>query len=152
MMSKLDVILFILLIHGILHQVFSFKLVNRILPSFAISSDSLTDATTEVSKSSVTSVSRVPTVNTKAFDISISNPFGPIVKNIESCRQELISIVNGSLEMETNFYHCRIEYLSKVLQANFIPIQTIPFLNLAMQGEWRFRYSNTLIPQKDNDL
>lgn len=100
----------------------------------------------------------LPTVNTKSYLISLSNPFGPAVKSIDIAKDELLKILDNELSMSisdtngSNFFHGRIEYLLKILESRFIPIQTIPFLNLAIGGDWNMRYSNVLTPHKDENL
>lgn len=50
---------------------------------------------------------------------------------------------HGSLDMHQQL---RVEYLIKYLESVFVPIQTVPFLNLAMEGHWRKVYSNLATP------
>jgi hypothetical protein len=94
----------------------------------------------------------IPTINTKNFQISVLNPFGPSIKSLAEAKVELRDILTDHLHMDETFRHGRIEYLVKVLESRFIPIQTLPFLNLALEGEWNLKYSNVLTPHKDANL
>lgn len=95
----------------------------------------------------------VPTINTANLDISMSNPFGPAVLSVSECRKELLSILRKEIVMdEQQFYHARVEYLTKVLEGTFVPAQTIPFLQLILAGDWYLAYSNVLIPRADPTL
>ena len=95
----------------------------------------------------------LPTIDSKKMNISASNPFGPPVYSISQCRNELLSILRKQTLIEEGpFYHYRIEYLTKYLEAGFIPAQTIAFLQLILSGEWLMAYSNVLTPRADQSL
>lgn len=90
--------------------------------------------------------------NTKAYQISLSNPFGPKIEIKKDALKELSDILSGKLIFENNFKHGRLEYIIKFLQSTYIPIQTIPFLNLAVSGRWEHMYSNIFMPMPSDNL
>jgi hypothetical protein len=94
----------------------------------------------------------VPIVNTAGMNISASNFFGKQVLSIKECKSELTGLLSNTIEIEEEFLNYRIEYLTKYLEYKYIPIQTIPFLNFALTGEWAMLYSNTLRPREDPTL
>lgn len=95
----------------------------------------------------------VPIANTASMDISVTNPFGPAVLSLTECQQELLSLLRREIAIENeSFYHCRIEYLTKVLEQTYIPAQTVPFLQFILTGEWKQLYSNVLTPRADATL
>jgi hypothetical protein len=95
----------------------------------------------------------VPVVNTANMEISVSNPFGPPVLSLTECQKELLSLLRQETTLENeSFYHCRVEYLTKVLEQSYIPAQTLPFLQLILAGEWEQMYSNVLTPRADETL
>eukprot|EP01031_Cornospumella_fuschlensis_P040642 gene40642-49551_t len=87
----------------------------------------------------------VPLVTGFFSDISVENPVGSVVKSVSAAREELLLLLSPGAAPLTAHQHMRVEYLSKVLEKSNIPIQTIPFLNLAVQGSWRQVYSNVLL-------
>jgi hypothetical protein len=97
-----------------------------------------------------TIIRAVPIINTASLNISVTNPFSFPVKSINDAREELHQIlVTGATEA---FHHYRVEYLTKVLESSYIPIQTIPFMNFALSGDWSLVYSNVLTPRADPTL
>lgn len=83
---------------------------------------------------------KLPIINTSMFEISLEQPFGEAIKSPIKAKEELIQIV--SQPVDSLDQHFRIKYLIQVLQATYIPIQTIPFLLLALSGTWKKCYSN----------
>ena len=94
----------------------------------------------------------VPVVNTAGMNISASNYFGKQVLSTAECKRELIGLLTNAIEIEEEFLDYRVEYLTKYLEYKYIPIQTTPFLNFALSGEWAMLYSNILTPRADDTL
>ena len=94
----------------------------------------------------------VPVVNTAGMNISASNFFGKQVLSTAECKRELIGLLRDEIEIEAEFLAYRLEYLTKYLEYKYIPIQTTPFLNFALSGEWAMLYSNILTPRADETL
>lgn len=92
----------------------------------------------------------IPVVNTAGLNISAANFFGRQVFSVDECRLELVGLLRGEIEIEEEFLHYRVEYLTKYLEYKYIPIQTIPFLNFALSGEWDILYSNAITPRADD--
>ncbi|RYG64626.1 hypothetical protein EON64_13590 [archaeon] len=86
----------------------------------------------------------VPLVTGFYSEISVENPVGPVVRSLCVARDELLHLIKADVALSVQ-QHMRIEYLSKVLEKCHIPIQTVPFYNLATQGCWRQVYSNVLL-------
>ena len=94
----------------------------------------------------------VPVANTAGMNISAANFFGRQVLSTVECKAELIGLLTDSIEIEEEFLDYRVEYLTKYLEYKYIPIQTTPFLNFALSGEWAMLYSNILTPRADETL
>jgi hypothetical protein len=94
----------------------------------------------------------IPIVNTASMNISAANFFGRQVLSTAECKQELIGLLTKAIEIEDEFFDYRVEYLTKYLEYNYIPIQTIPFLNFALSGNWDMLYSNALVTRADKTL
>lgn len=94
----------------------------------------------------------VPTAQTGDHKISTNNPFGTYVNSSQEAIAELVSLTTQDWKDATQYSHLRIEYLTKYLESTYIPIQTIPFLNLALEGEWNLCYSNVLTPPREDKL
>jgi hypothetical protein len=105
-----------------------------------------------------TSQPSVAIANTASFNISVQNPFGPIVSRAQA-RDELLSLLaaepgDGTTAGDNggSTLPFRVDYLIKVLEDGFIPPQTVAFFNLIVGGEWELLYSNVLTPRKDDQL
>ena len=94
----------------------------------------------------------IPVVNTAGLNISAANFFGRQVFSVDESRLELVGLLRGEIEIEEEFLHYRVEYLTKYLEYKYVPIQTIPFLNFALSGEWDILYSNALTPRADDSF
>jgi hypothetical protein len=92
----------------------------------------------------------VPIINRGRLEISVDSPYGDVVKSRTAAKAELLDIVSaeiGSLDA-----HYRLEYLVKVLAKAHTPVQTIPFLNMVLEGRWAKKYSNTHTPRAVQEL
>lgn len=94
----------------------------------------------------------IPIVNTASMNISAANFFGKQVLSTTECKKELIGLLTKKIEIEEEFLDYRIEYLTKYLEYKYVPIQTIPFLNFALSGNWDMLYSNALVTRADKSL
>ena len=105
----------------------------------------------------------VPIINSAALQISAMNPFGPSVANLKTSeiKDEIISLAHNRHNAQSRSSdlkymeppeHFRLEYLVKVLEQRYTPIQTIPFLNLVFAGTWSKLYTNTLSRKADSNL
>ena len=94
----------------------------------------------------------VPVANTAGMNITAANFFGRQVLSTAECKTELIGLLTNRIEIEKEFMDYRVEYLTKYLEYKYIPIQTTPFLNFALTGEWDMLYSNILTPRADESL
>ena len=105
----------------------------------------------------------VPIINSASLQISAMNPFGSSVGNLKTSeiKDEIISLANNRYNIQSRSSdlkymeppdHFRLEYLVKVLEQRYIPIQTIPFLNLVFAGTWSKLYTNTLSRKADSNL
>lgn len=94
----------------------------------------------------------IPIVNTASMNISAANFFGRQVLSTAECKRELIGLLSKTIEIEEEFLDYRVEYLTKYLEYKYIPIQTIPFLNFALSGNWDMLYSNALVTRADKTL
>lgn len=90
------------------------------------------------------------TENVISHEISLENPFGNPCSRVSDAKMELLQLVD--FPSKTFDVHSRIDYLAKVLQSSFIPFQTIPFLNLAISGDWNKSYSSIRCPRPSPDF
>ena len=105
----------------------------------------------------------VPTVNSASLQISVANPFGPSTANLKTSeiKDEILGLLHNqhSPRQQSNALkymelpvHFRLEYLVKVLEQRYVPIQTIPFLNLVLAGSWSKLYTNSISRKADSNL
>jgi hypothetical protein len=99
----------------------------------------------------------LPVFNRNKVQVSVDNPYGERSSSKTAAVDELLGHLtrgvqnssihqihgHGSLDMHQQL---RVEHLIKYLESVFVPIQTVPFLNLAMEGHWRKVYSNLITP------
>lgn len=96
---------------------------------------------------------KLPIFNRNRLVISLNNPFGTKLTSKQDAIDELLSICNEMNKFEILLdKQYRLEYIVMYLESNYIPIQTIPFLNMAIDGKWLKLYSNLLTPRACVDL
>ena len=86
----------------------------------------------------------VPIVNRQSRSI-ISEIQPKENENINTARAELLLLVSNSVPLSFD-QHIRLEYLVKRVESSFTPVQTIPFLKLALCGTWCKKYTNVVTP------
>lgn len=98
----------------------------------------------------------VAVFNPVALNISASNPFGTKATSREDAKRELQTIIasreSACASTSAEFDRFRLDYLVKYLESTHVPIQTAPFLSLAIGGEWVCRYTNALLPHSDHTI
>ena len=83
-------------------------------------------------------------------DSNKAQSFGPQILSVADCKKELLQVIVNQKPIEGDYRHNRIEYLTKYLELNYTPIQTVPFLNYVLSGRWDVIYSNVLIRGADS--
>lgn len=76
--------------------------------------------------------------------------FGQVIRDPIHAKEELVRILDDSLSADDAYRLGRIQYLISVLENSFIPIQTLPFLNMAIEGYWELKYSSMLLSKRSN--
>eukprot|EP00600_Ochromonadales_sp_CCMP1393_P013590 CAMPEP_0174998482 /NCGR_PEP_ID=MMETSP0005-20121125/1531_1 /TAXON_ID=420556 /ORGANISM="Ochromonas sp., Strain CCMP1393" /LENGTH=384 /DNA_ID=CAMNT_0016253119 /DNA_START=110 /DNA_END=1264 /DNA_ORIENTATION=+ len=92
----------------------------------------------------------VPIVNRGRMDISVESPYGDLLKSTKAAKSELLSLIQQ--DVDSLDVHFRLEYIIKFLEYAYTPIQTIPFLNMAISGRWKKLYSNVYTPRAVPEL
>ena len=62
---------------------------------------------------------------------------------VQEIKQELLDLLQGMQGNQEDFRH--VERLVNALEANYVPAQTLGFLNMAMAGEWQLLFSTNLL-------
>jgi len=158
-------------LHTVGYRIFTLAINARVIDDVDSSIISLTDiATSSLTSAPVTpttgsspSAHILPIVSRNKVQVSADHPFGERSSSKTAAVGELLDLLTGgnhnssihqmhdygSLEVHQQL---RVEYLIKYLESVFVPIQTIPFLNLAMVGQWRKVYSNLATPYASTSM
>ena len=93
---------------------------------------------------------KTPTRKSGDTDANAAQSFGPQILSVADCKKELLRVIANQKPIEGDYRRNRIEYLTKYLELNYTPIQTVPFLNYVLSGRWDVIYSNVLIRGADS--
>jgi len=152
------------------HRLVTLASTTRVIDSLDSIKTTTSSATSTADEQTVSLVAPpsahiLPVFNRNKVQVSVDNPYGERSSSKTAAVDELLGHLtrgttgsiaaaiqnssihqihgHGSLDMHQQL---RVEYLIKYLESVFVPIQTVPFLNLAMEGHWRKVYSNLITP------
>ena len=153
-------------------RIFTLASNSRVMDSVDIKSTTVIDEDYPLSSSTgppPSTISHIlPIFNRNIVHITVDHPYGALVQSKSAAVSELLHLLttintttidnssNGGMQhgdsMDIKHQQLRVEYLIKYLESVFVPIQTIPFLNFALVGDWRKIHSNLATPHASPNM